>query len=130
MVGSSCWELLFAAENCVFLGKQLFGFPVGCALAVSLDGFIPPDLPPNSLCSEGPELGQGSWEKIAIIYMDSLRAQESGPRIPPDQVHWKHGGMTVLPERCRCKMGLAGGYGGTARSPPDPQVRATSRAAW
>lgn len=50
---------LFAVENnSIFLGKQLLVFPVGYALAVSLRGIMPPDLPPNFPCLE--EL---SWVK-------------------------------------------------------------------
>ncbi|PKU40827.1 transcription factor 7-like 2 isoform x23 [Limosa lapponica baueri] len=57
---------------------------VGCALAVSLDGFASRFASKFPLLG-GPELGQGSWEKTAIIYTYCLCAQESQPRTPPDQ---------------------------------------------
>lgn len=60
-VGNSRWEPLCVENKCMFLGKEPVGFPAGCALAVSLEGRMPPELPPNS---PAPKLGQGSWGRV------------------------------------------------------------------
>lgn len=121
VVDNSCWNSFFAGENNgIFLGNQLLGLPVGCALAVFCDELMPSDLPPNPPCSKGLSWVQGSEEKITIICMNSLCAQESQPRTPSGQACWKHGGRKALPLRCTSKMGLAAGSRGTVWSPCSP----------
>lgn len=73
LVGNSRWEPLCVENKCMFLGKEPVGFPAGCALAVSLEGRMPPELPPNS---PAPKLGQGSWGRAGC------RDMAPSPRCP------------------------------------------------
>lgn len=82
MVDNLCWELLSAVENnCIFLGKQPLGFPVGSALAVSLDGFVPSDLPPNSPCLETLSWVKAPGRKLLLFIRTSFmsRSHSQGP---------------------------------------------------
>lgn len=92
MVGNLCWEPLFAGENnCVFLGKQSPGLLVGRALAVSLDGLLPSDLPPNSPCSEGLRWIKAPGRKLLLLICTPFV-----PRSPSEGPHrTRYAGNTV-----------------------------------
>lgn len=80
--GSTC---LLWKKNCRLLGRQLVGFPVGCALAVSPDGLKPSDLLPNFPCLEDLSWVKAPGRKLPLyVYRITApfapRSHSQGPR--------------------------------------------------
>lgn len=105
MVESSSWKPLFASENnCVFFGKQLVGFPAGCALAVSLEGLMPPDWPPNSHTQNS----QAEAKLQDRVGPERLQGCTLVPSLPPEQCVG-HTGM-IRPHMSRHRIALGPAY--------------------